>query len=235
MKYTLQKKKEKKTVNNLNNKEEKYQIVRVVSRPLMENCYLIIDVETKKTLIIDPGKEFDKIVEAIDKNNAIPVAIAITHAHYDHIESVDLVREKYNIPVYIHDIEKDYLGDIEKNLSFRHEPNFVVIKNADKIFTQTGRVDIEGFSCRIELIPGHSLGSIVYIFDNFAIVGDTLFKGGCGRTDLPFSTSHSELISGIRKYLITLPKETKIYPGHGFSTTVEYEILTNPYLNGVTR
>lgn len=219
-----------------------YDIVRVVSRPILENCYLVIKnkkerEDYKEALIIDPGKEYEKIVSAIETHQVKPVAIAITHAHYDHIESVDMIREKYNIPVYIHQIEKDFLGDIERNLSSRHEPDFVVIKPADVIFEQTGQVNIAGFECRIELIPGHSPGSVVYIFEEqgFAIVGDTLFKGGCGRTDLPFSTSHAELMAGIRKYLITLPQDTKIYPGHGFSTTVGYEMLTNPYLNGATR
>ncbi|HEX5350310.1 MAG TPA: MBL fold metallo-hydrolase, partial [Trichococcus sp.] len=85
-------------------------------------------------------------------------------------------------------------------------------------------------------IPGHSPGSTVFIFreNGFAIVGDVIFKGSVGRSDLP-GGSHTTLIEGIQKYIVPLPGETVLFPGHGDPTTVREEIYSNPYLNGATR
>lgn len=199
-----------------------------------ENAYLIIK-DNKDTLVVDPGADFEKINNQITQHALRPVAIVLTHAHYDHIGAVDAVRQAYSVPVYIHEKEADFLTVPRKNLSFRHEP--LVVQPADVLLTEMGNQTIEGFDCRVVHIPGHSPGSVAYIFEKerFAVVGDTLFKGGCGRTDLPGSSTHSELMAGIREHLMTLSDDTTILSGHGDATTVGEERAYNPYLNGMTR
>lgn len=213
------------------------KVIQVPTGQLAENCYFIMNEDTKETLVIDPGADAQKLKDIIEKEGLKPVAIALTHCHYDHIGAVDAIRQAYHIPVYVHHIEQAFLTNPEYNLSSRHFPDLVTAQPADVLFEQMGPVTIEGFACRIEHVPGHSPGSIVYLFeqDTFAIVGDTLFKGGCGRTDLPFSSSHAELMVGITKHLVTLPDDTVVYAGHGQATTIGQEKATNPYLNGATR
>lgn len=213
------------------------KVIQVPTGQLAENCYFIVNEETKETLVIDPGADEKQLQDVIHQEQLKPVAIALTHCHYDHIGAVDAIRDAFEIPVYVHVIEKDFLTNVEYNLSSRHYPHLVTARPADVLFEQMGEVNIEGFQCRIAHVPGHSPGSTVYIFENekFAIVGDTLFKGGCGRTDLPFSSSHAELMNGINAHLVSLPDDTVIYAGHGQATTIQQEKATNPYLNGATR
>lgn len=210
------------------------EVVTIKTGHHPENAYLVIK-ENKETLVVDPGTDFEKIKKVVIEKKLNPVAIVLTHAHYDHIGAVDDMRDYYHIPVYVHENEADFLTNAHKNLSIYHAP--FTVRKADSVMSTMGQQDIASFTCRIEHVPGHSPGSVVYIFeqDNFAIVGDTLFKGGCGRTDLPYSSSHAELMEGIYKHLMTLPDDTVIYSGHGDKTTVAIERATNPYLNGVTR
>lgn len=210
------------------------EVVMIKTGHHPENAYLIIK-DNRETLVVDPGADFEKIEKVIVERQLQPVAIVLTHAHYDHIGAVDVVRDYYNIPVFVHEKEADFLTDAHKNLSVFHEP--FTVQPATSTLYEMGERDLAGFSCRIEHVPGHSPGSVVYIFEQekFAIVGDTLFKGGCGRTDLPGSSSHGELMEGIQQHLMTLSDDTVIYSGHGNATTVGFERITNPYLNGVTR
>ncbi|MBS4750072.1 MBL fold metallo-hydrolase [Granulicatella sp. zg-ZJ] len=209
-------------------------VYKIPTGLLSENVYFVVK-DNKDTLIFDPGAQPEDLLAFIQEHDLNPVAIALTHAHYDHIGALDEVRNVYPVPVYMHHIEKDFLSNPVLNLSSRHEP--LSVREADVLFKEMGEVSIEGFDCRIEHVPGHSPGSTVYLFekDGFAIVGDTLFKGGCGRTDLPSSSSHAELMEGINKHLMTLPDNTVILSGHGDQTTIQQERATNPYLNGVTR
>lgn len=211
-------------------------VYSVKTGAIQENTYFVVN-DDNHALIFDPGNDADILKAIIDEKAFQPIAILLTHAHYDHIGAVDALREAFGIPVYVHYLEKDFLMDSTLNLSSRHLPNSVSIKPADVLWEVMGAKSIGNFHFRIEHVPGHSPGSTAYLFDSehFAIVGDTLFKGGCGRTDLPSSSTHAELMNGIRQHLMTLPEETAIYSGHGEPTTIQQERLTNPYLNGVSR
>ncbi|MBF0779698.1 MULTISPECIES: MBL fold metallo-hydrolase [unclassified Granulicatella] len=212
------------------------QLFCVKTGEIRENTYFVVQ-DNQDTLIFDPGNDAEQLKQTIETHGFNPVAILLTHAHYDHIGAVDVLRQEYDIPVYVNAIEKEFLMNPELNLSGRHFPNLVSIQPADKLWETMGQAQVGTFTFRIEHVPGHSPGSTVYLFeqDQFAIVGDTLFKGGCGRTDLPGSSTHTELMQGIRQHLLTLPDDTQIFAGHGEPTTIAFEKKTNPYLNGVVR
>ncbi|SER81141.1 MBL fold metallo-hydrolase [Psychrobacillus sp. OK032] len=200
---------------------------------IQTNCYIISNAE-KECLIFDPGGEGEKIISELRKLNLKPLAILLTHAHFDHIGAVDDVRDTFRIPVYIHTSEKKWLLDPSKNGSAKYaEIPSIVCKEADIILENDSNLKIGSFAMQLLHTPGHSPGSITYYFAEagFAIVGDTLFQNSIGRTDLP-SGNQAELMKSIHTKLLTLPESTIIYPGHGSATTIEDEMESNPFLNG---
>lgn len=200
--------------------------------PLQTNCYVISNKE-KQCLIFDPGEQGEMFVNEIRNLKLKPLAIVLTHAHFDHIGAVEIVRDAFKVPVYIHQAEKNWLMDASKNGSARYtELPLVEAKPADVLIEQEGLLEIGSFSCQMFHTPGHSPGSITYWFkeDGFAIVGDTLFQGSIGRTDLPHGND-KQLLQSINNKILTLPDETVCYPGHGGPTTPQEEKRHNPFLN----
>ncbi len=201
--------------------------------PIQTNCYLIRD-EKDNCLIIDPGEEGQRIIAEIEKLALTPVAILLTHGHFDHIGAVDTVRNHFEIPVYIHEVEAETLTDPAKNGSVRY-PSLPPVQNgeADHLITTEGMMKVGPFTFEVRHTPGHSPGSVTFVFQEaqFAVVGDTLFRGSVGRTDLPGGDTNT-LLASIHDKLLTLDDEMVIYPGHGPSTTPQLEMDSNPFLNG---
>jgi hydroxyacylglutathione hydrolase len=200
--------------------------------PLQTNCYVLWNAQ-KKCLIVDPGAEGEKLVSWLNENNLKPVAILLTHAHFDHIGAVDTVRDTYKIPVYIDEKESDWLSDPGLNGSGLFGMGKIEAAPADRIITSENTVNIDDFTLRVFRTPGHSPGSLSYYVQSEGIVfaGDTLFMGSIGRSDLP-GGNHQELLSSIHDHLLTLPEETEVLPGHGPATSVGNEMDGNPFLNG---
>lgn len=199
--------------------------------PVQTNCYFVED-EHQNCLVIDPGEEGQKIIQYIEKEGLKPVAIFLTHGHFDHIGAVDAVRDQFNIPVYIHEKEQHTLTDPQENGSTRY-PGLPLVENrpADHLIAAEGQMAIGPFSFEMRYTPGHSPGSLSFVFekDGFAIVGDTLFQGSIGRTDLPGGDTET-LLRSIQEELLTLADDVVIYPGHGGPTTPGEEKLRNPFL-----
>lgn len=199
--------------------------------PVQTNCYIISNKQ-QDCLIIDPGEEGNKIINEIRKANLNPQAILLTHAHFDHIGAVDTVRDAFGIPVYMHKKEKEWLGEPNLNGSGKYAqlPNYM-IKQADHYLAPAKEVTVGSFTFEVVHTPGHSPGSISFLFDEdrLAFVGDTLFKNSIGRTDL-IDGDEKLLLKSIREKLLVLSNDTIIYPGHDESTTVEDEVKWNPFL-----
>ncbi len=159
------------------------KIIGLVTGPVQENCYLIWKEDF--LLIIDPGAEAARLIAEIEKTGAKPAAILLTHTHYDHIGAVDHLRDYYQIPVYVSPLEQEWLSDPMKNLSGRHPELGTITARPAEFELELKEYEIAGMSFKVVATPGHSIGSVSFIFDNFVVSGDALFKGSIGRTDLP--------------------------------------------------
>lgn len=209
-------------------------IKRILNQVAQENTYLI---STKDGIIvIDPGSNTDTILQTIKELDKPVVAILLTHTHYDHIMSIEAIRKAYHHPpLYVSQEEAEWLGSPVDNLSGldRHSDiDDIRVEPAEYLFEKYQTYQLAGLTCRVVPTPGHSFGSVSFIFSEEATVfsGDALFKGNTGRTDLP-TGDYDALLSGIRQELFTLPDHYTVYPGHGPSTTIGHEKQTNPYFN----
>lgn len=201
--------------------------------PIQTNCYIVSN-DAKECLIFDPGEEAAKVISFLKKKELTPLAILLTHAHFDHIGAVDALRDEYSIPVYLHRLEKDWLSRPNLNGSGKYPmvPDYR-LREADVLIDGETELVINTFRVELFHTPGHSPGSVTYSFgdEGFAIVGDTLFRGSIGRTDL-IDGSEKKLLQSIRDSLLTLPEHMILFPGHGPETTPEQEASTNPFLGG---
>ena len=199
------------------------------------NTYVGYDPEDKEAAIIDPGmsrkEEFEAMEKFIDREGLKVTHLINTHLHIDHAIADNWVKAKYGVPLEAHEADAP-LGE-----RIREQARMFGV-SADDVAVEIERPLKEGDVVKIghgELkvlhVPGHSPGSVCLYDaeDGFIIVGDALFEGSIGRTDLP-GGNHRQLIDAIRNKLLTLPRETLVLSGHGDSTTIGSEYDTNPFL-----
>lgn len=203
-------------------------IIRFSLGPLGTNCYIVHN--GKKGLIIDPGAEPETIINYLNEEKIEPLAILLTHAHFDHIGAVDALRKKFNIKVYGHELEANWLEDP----SFNRSARFIgeeIITDKPEVLLQEGPLQIEDFTFEVIHTPGHSPGSVSFIFHEhkFIISGDVLFLQGIGRTDLP-GGSLTVLTDSLQEKLYQLPEDYVVLPGHGEQTTIGFEKQNNSYV-----
>lgn len=195
--------------------------------PLGTNCYIIHN--DTEAIIVDPGGDAESVISFLNQEKVIPLAILLTHAHFDHIGGVDAIRDHYSIEVYIHPLESDWLEDPRLNGSKLFMGSEIFTRRAEKHLEQ-GRLQIGEFSFEIIHTPGHSPGSVSFIFhkQEFAVSGDVLFNLGIGRTDLP-GGDVNQLEESIRHSLYQLPETYSVLPGHGPQTSIGNEMRHNPF------
>lgn len=202
--------------------------------PIQTNAYVLTNSEGD-ALIFDPGGDADMLLQWIQDKEIKPLAILLTHAHFDHIGAVDAVRDAYSIPVYLHTNEENWLEDPELNRSTAFLGRTkVTARPAEQILSGEQVLTIGSFSCTVLETPGHSPGSVSFYFENEGIVfsGDALFASSIGRTDLP-GGNHKQLLESIHSKLMDLPEETIVACGHGPTTTILNEMNSNPFLNAL--
>jgi hydroxyacylglutathione hydrolase len=198
--------------------------------PLQTNCYVLS--EEQNCIIFDPGEEPQKIIQYIQTKKLKPLAVLLTHAHFDHIGALDAIREQYQIPAYVHKKEAKWLMDSSLNGSQKWFPDTPVrLKPAEKVLSDEQEIVIGPFHFQLFETPGHSPGSISYYMKDYGMVfsGDVLFQNSVGRTDLP-GGNEGQLLQSIEEKLLTLADDTIVFPGHGPVTTIGDERENNPYI-----
>lgn len=188
--------------------------------PIQANCYLLCDEEEKKCAVIDPGGEGAKIARAVKGTGCEPVAIFLTHGHYDHTGGVEELRELWpQVPVYINKRDQH-----EDSRFFQLCPPIQGTKSYDEGDTlMVGSLKVE-----VLATPGHSGGSVTLRCRDCLFTGDTLFAGSCGRTDFPDGSMTTILAS--LKRLGELEGDWNVFPGHMENSTMERERRYNPFL-----
>ena len=200
------------------------------------NCMVVTDGPPepgKPCLIVDCGYEPDELLSYVEHQQLKPERVVLTHAHADHIAGLsELHRRLGPVPIAMHHHEEDWLSDPMLNLSAALGLN-ITAPGASEFLREGDTVGIGGVVFDIRETPGHSPGGITLIHQDSktAIVGDSLFNGSIGRTDFPGSSVET-LADSIRTKLYTLDPETRVYPGHGPTTTIGREMMTNPFVSG---
>ena len=196
-------------------------------------CYVLWD-ETKEAILIDPGcasaSERERLKQFVDKEELKPKFMVNTHAHFDHVMGNAFVCAQWGIRAYLHPAEEYLLKSVDKYCrAFGIEvdtPPFDTLPVSEQEPLRFGCSQLQVLET-----PGHSPGGICLFAANerFLITGDTLFAGSIGRTDLP-GGDYDQLIGGITQKIFPLGSPLRILPGHGPETTLDYEMLHNPFL-----
>ncbi|HJP61580.1 MAG TPA: MBL fold metallo-hydrolase [Gemmatimonadaceae bacterium] len=197
-----------------------------------ENTYLVIDEGSHRAVIVDPGGEGQRLVGEIERSKATLDAIWITHAHVDHVGAIASVKERWNVPVYLHPSDRRLFEAAGRQAEVYGVP-FEEPPAPDQEFADGQQLRVGNVEMSVMHTPGHSPGHVVIHGSGIALVGDCLFAGSIGRTDLPMSNPQ-QLADSLKK-IAALPPETVVYPGHGPETTIGEERISNPFLNGTAR
>ena len=186
------------------------------------NCYVIFNEETKQAVIIDLGDNANYIYSQIVERGYVPVAVLLTHGHFDHAGGCAEMQKK-GVKIYIYEKEYDFTFT-NKNCAFVFGLNFEEFKS-DEVFTR-GKLQVGGFEFTVIPTPGHTHGSVCFILEDILFSGDTLFQGSYGRYDL-ITGNRKDLISSIVDTLFHLKENYRVLPGHGEETSLEVERDTN--------
>jgi glyoxylase-like metal-dependent hydrolase (beta-lactamase superfamily II) len=207
----------------------KLKVDHYVVGPVQTNCYVAVNSDTKECFVVDPGAAASQLAERIRKDGYTPVAVLLTHGHFDHAGAAEDLAKEFGAKIYAHEKEEDTLNDPGKNLSGWEGQ--MVSYHADVYLKDEEELDLAGLHIRVLHTPGHTTGGCCYYlpYEDVLFSGDTLFAQSVGRTDFP-GGSMSQIVRSINDKLLVLPEHTTVYPGHNDATSIETERMYNPYL-----
>ncbi len=215
---------------------------------LQANCYLLAAGAGEPCVIVDPGQEsVDPIMAAVGQHRLSPVAVLLTHGHFDHTFAVAPVCDGQDIPAWIHPDDRDMLTDPLRGVSAEATAFLggrVEMREPAEVreLTDGTELDLAGLKLAVTHTPGHTGGSVTFRTgpegpdgdSTLLLAGDTLFAGSIGRADLPGGDPRL-LMESLRDKVLTLADDTVVLPGHGPTTTIGQERVSNPFLVGISR
>ncbi|WP_296645376.1 MBL fold metallo-hydrolase [Romboutsia sp. 13368] len=203
------------------------KIEKIVEPYFGENMYILIDEETKKCAVVDPGGASDKILNYIKANALELEYIILTHGHGDHIGAVNKIKSQTNVKVIAHNDEKELLNNNRKNLSYSMHCGPQEL-DADIYVKDKDKLELGNLKLSFIHTPGHTKGCMCIRVNDDMFTGDTLFAGSIGRTDL-YGGDYRQIEKSLKK-LSKFEDKVKIHPGHGPSSTLGIEKMSNPYM-----
>jgi glyoxylase-like metal-dependent hydrolase (beta-lactamase superfamily II) len=204
-------------------------LIRLVVGPLQVNCYILADEKTKDAVVIDPGDDAEEILRIIREKTLKVRSIVNTHAHFDHVGANKALKDVTGAEILLH--EKDAVV-LKSSTTHAAVFNMKTIASppADRFVNHGDVITAGEVALKVLHTPGHSPGGICLVEQGMVFTGDALFAGSIGRTDLPGGDLMT-LLGAIKAHLLTLPDETRVFPGHGPDTTIGDEKRDNPFLN----
>lgn len=197
-----------------------------------ENSYLVIDETSGESVLIDPGAEPDRLIAAVEQSGSTLKAMWITHAHIDHVGAIAGVKRRWAVPVYLHPLDATLYRHAHTQAELYGLP-FDDPPAPDHDLADGDTLQVGSLRFQVTHVPGHAPGHVMIHGEGVAFVGDCLFAGSVGRTDLP--GSNGAHLSRSLELITALDPATVLYSGHGPATTVREELRSNPFLNGTAR
>ncbi len=198
--------------------------------PLLTNCFIVWDDDTKQGAIIDPGEEADKILAKV-KDLGIKIDIILaTHCHFDHIAAVAQIKREIDAEFLAHEGDISFVED-GKNAARRWGFDIEQPPRPDRFIADGDKIKVGNLTLDVIHTPGHSPGGVSFLHNGMVFAGDCLFQGSIGRTDFRMG-SLEVLVESIKTRLYTMPDDTIVYTGHGPITTIGEEKRHNPFVRG---
>lgn len=218
-------------------------VVGFPSGALQANCYLLAAGKGAPCVIVDPGQDAEEpVAHAIREHGLSPVAVVLTHGHFDHCFAIAPICDGNDIPGWIHPEDREMLSDPMKGISAESRAFFggkLEMREPSDVreLTDQAVLDLAGLQLTVDHTPGHTRGSVTFRSGTeeggrLLFAGDTLFAGSIGRTDLPGGDVR-QMAQSLRTKILTLDDDTVVLPGHGPTTTIGRERATNPFLAGL--
>jgi glyoxylase-like metal-dependent hydrolase (beta-lactamase superfamily II) len=206
------------------------EIRHFVCGPLPNNVFLLINQQTREAAVVDPGIGTEEVLAAVERDGLELKHILITHAHFDHVYSLAEWKQRFpQAMVCMHPDDIELLARLPQTVVNWGFPSVDQPPAPEVLLEHGGRITVCGQEMEVRHTPGHCAGNVAFYWPGSVIVGDTLFRRGIGRYDLP-GCSFDELKRSIEEQLYTLPPETRVYPGHNDFTTIGEELQHNPFV-----
>ncbi len=209
------------------------KISRLTVGPFEENCYLVIDENAQRAALVDPGDEAGRIIRMVRESGATLDAIWLTHAHIDHIGAVAAVKREWDVPIYLHPADAPLYAAGARQAAF-YGLAFEQPGPPERELADGDRVTVGEIEFQVMHTPGHAPGLVVFHGNGVALAGDLLFAGSIGRTDLPLANP-ADMEASLVRIMSELRDEVVVHPGHGPSTSIGRERVSNPFVNGQAR